>query len=151
MFLSSLLLHKFLCQLPHHYCKTAHFSQPVCVALQVKSTAVSTTDYCALYCVMLDIRLRLVEDTIEVQKVRLNLRPHMPFFLFLFVFLCLCIGSIVSFDQLNHHVRQINLMTFVECRSLGNSSCVTSDIRACSSCVSGSLSPQATASRLIWE
>lgn len=38
-------------------------------AVQVSSTAVSTTDYMALYLLMLDVRVKLLEDTAEVHKV----------------------------------------------------------------------------------
>jgi hypothetical protein len=41
-----------------------------CLALQVQGAAVSTVDYTALVVLMCDMRIKLLEDAVEQQRVR---------------------------------------------------------------------------------
>jgi len=43
---------------------------PSCLLPKVNHAAVSTTDYMALVCIMNDMRLKLLEDMAEQQRVR---------------------------------------------------------------------------------
>jgi len=45
------------------------------ICLQVNTAAVSTVDYIALVCVMNDMRLKLLEDTADQQRVS-DWKPH---------------------------------------------------------------------------
>ena len=53
----------------HTQANTCTYSRVLTIATQVNTTAISNVDYIALLCVMSDMRLKLLEDAAEQQRV----------------------------------------------------------------------------------